>query len=318
MTSSAHFGQVRRLPAHDVSPAWRVHTALDSQRGVRVSFEFFPPKSDALDQDLWGCARKLSLLNPEFVSVTYGASGSTRAGTQRVVQHLANETPLNVAAHLTCVGASRAEIAAVLSDYWAAGVRHIVALRGDPPEGINAAFGARADGYANATELTRAIRAFAPFEISVGCYPEKHPESPSLAHDIAVLKAKQDAGADRAISQFFFDVDAFLRYVDGARTAGVTIPIVPGIMPATNFSGLRRMAAKCGASIPSWLATLFEGLEEDAETRGLVATSVAADMCLRLKTEGFEDFHFYTLNRPELSYAVCRMLGVKPFAKVAA
>jgi len=278
---------------------------------IRVSFEVFPPKTPEMEESLWACIRRLAPLGPAFVSVTYGAGGSTRERTHRIVKQLVEETPLRAAAHLTCVGAGRAEIDQVVRDYWDAGVRHIVALRGDPPSGIGDAFTAHPDGYANATELTAAIKAIAPFEVSVGCYPEKHPESPSLAHDVNVLKAKVDAGATRAISQFFFDIEAFLRYVDKVRAAGIDIPIVPGIMPVTNFAALQRMAGLCGAGIPGWLAKLFEGLDHDAETRRLIACSVAAEMCARLEQEGFSDLHFYTLNRPDLVYAICRVLGLR-------
>ncbi len=282
-----------------------------SPRDVRVSFEFFPPKSDEAEEVLWRSIARLEPLNPSFVSVTYGAGGSTRERTHRTVARLLNETKLKPAAHLTCVDATRDQIDEIVREYWDLGVRHIVALRGDPPAGIGGVYQPGPDSYANATELTAAITRIAPFEVSVGCYPEKHPESASLDHDIEVLKAKVDAGATRAISQFFFDVDAFLRYVDRARAAGVTIPIVPGIMPVTNFKGLSRMAGACGASIPDWLANLFEGLDDDADTRRLIAGSVAAETCARLEEEGFADFHFYTLNRADLVYAICRVLGLR-------
>jgi methylenetetrahydrofolate reductase (NADPH) len=285
--------------------------------GIRVSFEVFPPKTPEMEQSLWACIRRLAPLSPAFVSVTYGAGGSTRERTHRIVRELTETTPLQAAAHLTCVGAARDEVDSVIRDYWDAGVRHIVALRGDPPGGIGEAFTPHPDGYNNATELTAAIKAIAPFEVSVGCYPEKHPESPSLAHDVEVLKAKVDAGATRAISQFFFDIEAFLRYVDMVRAAGIDIPIVPGIMPVTNFAGLKRMAGPCGASVPAWLARLFEGLENDAETRRLIACSVAAEMCARLEQEGFADLHFYTLNRPDLVYAICRVLGLRETGEIA-
>ena len=279
--------------------------------GVRVSFEVFPPKTPEMELSLWDCIQKLAPLAPTFVSVTYGAGGGTRERTHRIVKRVVDETGLDAAAHLTCVDASRDEVDAVIRDYWDAGVRHIVALRGDPPGGIGEAYTPHPDGYANATELVTGIRAIAPFEVSVGCFPEKHPESPSLDFDIDVLKAKVDAGATRAISQFFFEIDAFRRYVDKVRDAGITIPIVPGIMPVTNFSGLVRMAKGCGASIPAWLAKLFDGLDGDAETRRLIACTVAAELCTRLEEDGFSQFHFYTLNRPELIYALCRMLGVR-------
>jgi len=227
------------------------------------------------------------------------------------VRRILDETTLKPAAHLTCVDASRAEVDEVVRDYWAAGVRHIVALRGDPPGQIGGAYSPRPDGYANATELTAGIRAIAPFEISVGLYPQVHPESPSAAHDIDVLKAKVDAGATRAITQFFFDVDGFLRFAELVRKAGVTIPISPGIMPVSNFRGLKRMAAPCGIALPDWLGNLFEGLDKDPDTRRLIAGAVAAEMCARLEEEGFDEFHFYTLNRADLVYAICRVLGVR-------
>jgi len=280
-------------------------------RDVRVSFEFFPPKSDEAEDALWQAIRRLEPLNPSFVSVTYGAGGSTRERTHRTVRRLIEETAVAPAAHLTCVAATRDEVDAVIRDYWATGVRHIVALRGDPPGEIGGVYVPPTDGYANATELTAAIRRIAPFEVSVGCYPEKHPESPSIDHDIDVLKAKIDAGATRAIGQMFFDTDAFLRYVDRVRAAGIDIPIVPGIMPVTNFKSLKRMAALCQANLPPWLVNLFEGLDGDPETRRLVAATVAAEMCAGLQERGFSDFHFYTLNRADLVLAICRVLGVK-------
>ncbi len=278
---------------------------------LEVSFEFSPPRTPEAEESLWQAIRRLEPLHPSFVSVTYGAGGSTRERTHRTVKRILEETRLTPAAHLTCVGASREEVDEVVRDYWRAGVRHIVALRGDPPGQIGGAYQPRADGYNNATELARAIRAIAPFEISVGLYPQVHPESPSIEHDIEVLKAKIDAGATRAITQFFFDVDAFLRFRDKADAAGVRIPILPGIMPVSNFRGLQRMAGPCGIALPAWLGTLFEGLDEDADTRRLIACSVAAEMCAKLEEEGFRAFHFYTLNRADLVYAICRVLGVR-------
>jgi methylenetetrahydrofolate reductase (NADPH) len=307
-----------REPAQDLaapmSPPGPVGRTSERGRQARVSFEVFPPKTAEMELGLWSCIQRIAPLNPAFVSVTYGAGGATREPTHRTVRRIVEETRLEAAAHLTCVGAGRDEIDAVVRDYWDAGVRHIVALRGDPPGGIGEAYRPHPDGYANATELVAGIRRIAPFEISVGCYPEKHPESPSLDFDIEVLKAKVDAGATRAISQFFFEVDAFLRYVDKVRAAGIDIPILPGVMPVTNFAGLKRMAQGCGTGIPAWLAKLFDGLEEDAETRRLIACTVAAELCARLEQEGFSQFHFYTLNRPELVYALCRMLGVREAA----
>lgn len=296
-----------------LSPLGPVARAGENANPVRVSFEFFPPKSDEAEANLWKAVRRLEPLNPAFVSVTYGAGGSTRERTHRTVQRILSETTLKPAAHLTCVEASREEVDQVIQDYKAIGVNHIVALRGDPPgaSGIGGAYQPRADGYANATELARAIQRAGGFQTSVGVYPEKHPESPSLDHDIDVLKAKVDAGATRALSQFFFDIDAFLRFRDRVRAAGVQIALIPGIMPVSNFAGLQRMSASCGASVPAWLAAHFDGLDDDPETRKLLAASVAAETCARLQEEGFADFHFYTLNRADLVYAICRVLGVR-------
>ncbi len=296
-----------------LSPLGPVARAGENANPVRVSFEFFPPKTDEAEANLWKAVRRLEPLNPAFVSVTYGAGGSTRERTHRTVQRILSETTLKPAAHLTCVEASREEVDQVIQDYKAIGVDHIVALRGDPPgaSGIGGAYQPRADGYANATELARAIQRAGGFQTSVGVYPEKHPESPSLDHDIDVLKAKVDAGATRALSQFFFDIDAFLRFRDRVRAAGVQIALIPGIMPVSNFAGLQRMSASCGASVPAWLAAHFEGLDDDPETRKLLAASVAAETCARLQEEGFADFHFYTLNRADLVYAICRVLGVR-------
>jgi len=285
-----------------------------SQR-LNVSFEFSPPKTPEAETSLWEAIRRLEPLNPEFVSVTYGAGGSTRERTHRTVMRMLKETTLKPAAHLTCVDASRAEVDEVIQDYWDAGIRHIVALRGDPPGQIGGAYQPRADGYANATELARGITAIAPFEISIGVYPQVHPESPSIEHDISVLKAKIDAGATRAISNFFFDIDGFLRYVDRVRAAGVTIPVIPGIMPVSNFKGLRKMADANGVGLPDWLGNLFEGLDKDPETRRLISCSIATEMCAKLEEQGFRDFHFYTLNRADLVYAICRVLGVRETAQ---
>ena len=299
--STSALGPVARAGARD-------HGSL------RVSFEFSPPRTPEAEESLWQAIRRLEPLGPEFVSVTYGAGGSTRERTHRTVMRMLAETGLSPAAHLTCVDASRDEVDAIIEDYWKAGIRHIVALRGDPPGSIGGAYAPRADGYANATELAAAIAAIAPFEVSVGLYPQTHPESSSTAHDIDVLKAKIDAGATRAITQFFFDVDGFLRFVDQVRAAGVNIPICAGIMPVTNFRGLKKMAASCGIVIPNWLGNLFEGLDQDPETRRLIAAAVAAEMCARLEEEGFTDFHFYTLNRADLVYAICRVMGLREVA----
>lgn len=302
-----------------LSPLGPVARAGSNHNAVNVSFEFFPPKSDEAEANLWSAIRRLEPLNPAFVSVTYGAGGSTRERTHRTVQRIISETTLRPAAHLTCVEATRAEVDEVIEGYKAIGVDHIVALRGDPPggDGIGGAYVPRTDGYANATELSQAINNVGGFDITVGAYPEKHPESPSIDHDIDVLKAKVDAGATRAVSQFFFDIEAFLRFRDRVRAAGVTIPLIPGIMPVSNFKGLSRMSAACGASIPDWLAAHFDGLDDDPETRKLLAASIAAETCARLQEEGFSDFHFYTLNRAELVYAICRVLGVRETKAVA-
>ena len=303
-----------------LSPLGPVARAGNNANPVRVSFEFFPPKTDEAEATLWKAVRRLEPLNPAFVSVTYGAGGSTRERTHRTVQRMLAETTLKPAAHLTCVEASREEVDQVIQDYRAIGVDHIVALRGDPPgaSGIGGTYQPRADGYANATELAQAIQRVGGFQTSVGVYPEKHPESPSIEHDIDVLKAKVDAGATRALSQFFFDIDAFLRFRDRIRAAGVTLPLIPGIMPVSNFAGLQRMSASCGAAIPAWLAAHFDGLDDDPETRKLLAASVAAETCARLQEEGFSDFHFYTLNRADLVYAICRVLGVRETKAVTA
>ena len=276
-----------------------------------ISFEFSPPKTPEAEDSLWEAIRRLEPLNPTFVSVTYGAGGSTRDRTHRTVVRMLKETTLKPAAHLTCVEASRAEVDEVVQAYWDAGIRHIVALRGDPPGQIGGAYVPREDGYLNATELTQGIKTIGDFEVSVSLYPQGHPENANLDKDIDVLKAKIDAGATRAITQFFYDTDGFLRFMDRVRKAGVIIPISPGIMPVTNFKGLKKMAAPVGITLPDWLGNLFEGLDKDPESRKLIAASVAAEMCAGLAEEGYSDFHFYTLNRADLVYAICRVLGVR-------
>ncbi len=279
---------------------------------LKVSFEFFPPKTDKMQETLWASIEKLAPLKPEFVSVTYGAGGSTRQRTHDTVARIARETDLPVAAHLTCVAAAREEVDGVLRDYWDAGVRHIVALRGDPPGGPGEPYSPHPGGYANAAELAAGAKGIADFEITVGCYPEKHPDSPTLSADIDLLKEKIDAGATRAITQFFYDNTVYLRYIEAVRKAGVTIPIVPGIMPVTNFKGLRKMADVCGATLPGRLVKLFQNLDEDPATRRLIAATVAAEQCLDLAENGVDHFHFYTLNRDEMAFALCHMLGVRP------
>lgn len=282
-----------------------------------VSFEFFPPKTAEMEAQLWSAIRRLAPLRPHFVSVTYGAGGSTRDRTHATVKRIVEETELKPAAHLTCVGAPRDDVDSVIRQYWDAGVRHIVALRGDMPE-AGQAYCAHARGYESTAELVRAIRKIAPFEISVSAYPEKHPDSASLEWDIDVLKAKVDAGASRAITQFAFDIDVFLRLRDRAHRAGIDVPIVPGLMPTTNFKGISRMAKRCGASVPDWLAALYDGLDDDLESRKLVASAVLVEQVRELKHEGFDQFHFYTLNQAELTFAVCNILGIKPAQSRAA
>lgn len=289
---------------------------IDHNR-IRVSFEFFPPKSPKMEETLWSCIERLAPLRPNFVSVTYGAGGSTRERTHSTVARIVRETSLKPAAHLTCVDASRAEVDDVVRGYASAGVKHIVALRGDPAAGIGNAYQTAPDGYASTPDLIAGIRAIGDFEISVSAYPEKHPESPDLPADIALLKRKVEAGATRAITQFFFDNDVFERYVDRVRAAGITIPIVPGIVPVLDFQRTAGFAAKTGASVPASLAKRFEGLENDEKTRHLVATTVAAEQVFDLVKRGYRDFHFYTMNRADLVYAICHMLGVRADASVA-
>jgi methylenetetrahydrofolate reductase (NADPH) len=278
---------------------------------IDVSFEFFPPKTEKMEETLWESVKTLEPLGPRFVSVTYGAGGSTRARTHATVERIARETTLDAAAHLTCVDASREEIDEVAREYWAAGVRHIVALRGDPPaEGQG--FVARADGYENAAALVAGLKRVAPFQISVAAYPECHPDSPSKPADLDNLKAKIDAGADRAITQFFFSPDCFFRFRDEAAAAGIQAEIVPGILPVSNVAQTRKFAAMCGASIPGWMDKLFEGLDDLPAARQLVAATVAAELCGQLYAGGVRHFHFYTLNRAELAYAICHLLGLRP------
>ncbi|MEQ8709131.1 MAG: methylenetetrahydrofolate reductase [Rhodospirillales bacterium] len=278
-----------------------------------VSFEFFPPKTDALEASLLTAARRLESLGPEFVSVTYGAGGSTRDRTHSIVRRLVEETSLKPAAHLTCVAATREEVDAVARDYWEAGVRHIVALRGDAPT-IGKAYEPHPGGYPFAVDLVSGLKRVADFDITVAAYPEVHPEARDADSDLDNLKRKIDAGASRAITQFFFDPEVFLRFRDRAAAAGITIPITPGILPVTNFGRLKSFAAACGTAIPDWVHDLFEGIDDDPETCRLVAASLAAQTCQLLMANGVFEFHFYTLNRAELSYAICHMLGVRPNA----
>jgi methylenetetrahydrofolate reductase (NADPH) len=275
-----------------------------------LSFEFFPPKTDALETQLWACIRRLEPLQPRFVSVTYGAGGTTRARTHATVTRIVQETSLVPAAHLTCVGATRDEVDEVARQYWATGVRHIVALRGDAPPGE--AYAPHPGGYAFAADLVAGLMRVADFEISVAAYAETHPTAASAAADLDNLKRKLDAGATRAITNFFFDTDVYLRFLDRCLAAGITAPVVPGIMPVTNFNGLMRMSAMSGASVPDWLGRLFEGMDDDVETRRMVAAVVAAEQVRLLQANGVDEFHFYTLNRPDLTYAIAHILGVRP------
>ena len=278
----------------------------------QVSFEFFPPKTDVMEERFWDSIGKLAPLHPRFVSVTYGAGGTTRERTLRMVSRIQSETGVNAAAHLTCVGASRDEVDGVVRGYQAAGVKRIVALRGDPPEGVGQPFAPHPQGYGSAAELVAGIRKLGDFDISVAAYPEKHPQSPDWDADIDNLKRKLGAGADRAITQMFFDNGDYFRFLDRARKAGITAPIVPGIQPIHSFKQISGFAARCGASMPAWLAQRFDGLEDDPETHALVASAVAAEQVLELVDQGITEFHFYTLNRSNLVLALARLLGVRP------
>jgi methylenetetrahydrofolate reductase (NADPH) len=283
---------------------------------LKVSFEFFPPRTEAMETQLWQAIQRLAPLGPRFVSVTYGAGGSTRERTHATVRRIVEETALRPAAHLTCVGAARDEIDAIARGYWEAGVRHVVALRGDPPAG-EGRYAPHSRGYDHAADLVAGLRRVAEFEVSVGAHPETHPEAASPEADLDNLKRKLDAGASRAITQYFFDVWVFLRFRDRCARAGIRAPITPGILPVTNFQQVVRFSRAAGASVPVWLAELFEGLDADAETRRLVACTVAAEQVRRLQEHGVDEFHFYTLNRADLTYALCHILGVRPPAAAA-
>lgn len=284
--------------------------------GIAVSFEFFPPGDAAMEATLWQSVQRLAPLAPRFVSVTYGADGSTRDRTHNIVTRIGRETALTGAPHLTCVGATREAILDVARAYWQQGVRHIVALRGDPPQGASR-YEPHPGGFAYAADLVAGLRGIADFDISVAAYPEVHPEAPTPAADLENLKRKIDAGASRAITQFFYDTDAFLRFRDRCQAAGIGVPIVPGILPVTRFPQVLRFAARCGAAIPERLRERFAGLDDDPDTRRLIAASVAIEQVERLRGHGVNDFHFYTLNRAELTYAICHALGVRPRAPVA-
>jgi methylenetetrahydrofolate reductase (NADPH) len=282
----------------------------EARGDIQVSFEFFPPKTEKMEQTLWESIKTLEPLQPRFVSVTYGAGGSTRERTHATVERILNETPLTPAAHLTCVGASREEIDAIARDYWQLGVRNIVALRGDPSE-PGSKYQPHPEGYADAAELVAGLKAIAPFDISVAAYPEIHPDSVDRQFDLENLKRKCSAGATRAITQFFFSPDCFFRFRDEAAAAGIDVEIVPGILPVSNVATTRRFAQSCGATIPAWLDDLFEGLDDLPAARQLIAATVSAELCGQLYAGGVRHFHFYTLNRAELSYAICHLLGVR-------
>ena len=279
---------------------------------LQISFEFFPPKTDAMEEKFWDSVHKLAPLKPRFVSVTYGAGGTTRERTLRMVSRIKSETGVDAAAHLTCVGASRAEVDAVVRGYREAGVSRIVALRGDPPEGVGQPFTPHPDGYQNAADLVSGLRRLGDFDISVSAYPEKHPQSANWAEEIDNLKRKIDAGADRAITQMFFSNGDYLRYLERARAAGITAPIVPGIQPIHSFKQIASFAGRCGTAIPAWLAERFDGLDEEPETHALVASAVAAEQVTELLDEGVTEFHIYTHNRSPLALALGRILGRRP------
>jgi methylenetetrahydrofolate reductase (NADPH) len=289
---------------------------IAAARPLAVSFEFFPPRTAEMEKSLWQSIETLAPLAPRFVSVTYGAGGSTRERTHATVTRLLRETELTPAAHLTCVGASRSEIDAVAARYWQTGVRHIVALRGDPPTG-SSRYEPHPQGYAYAADLIAGLKRIAEFDISCAAYPEMHPEAASADADLDNLKRKVAAGASRAITQYFFDPELFLRFRDAAVAAGISVAIVPGILPVTNFAQVKRFSASCGASVPTWLARMFDGLDERPDTRKLIAAIVAAEQCRILSANGVSEFHFYTLNRAELAYAICHMLGLRPAASPA-
>jgi len=280
----------------------------------RVSFEFFPPSTPKMEETLWNSIQRLAPLNPRFVSVTYGADGSTRDRTHRIVHRIIEETGLRAAPHLTCVGASKTEVQEIAQKYWDEGIRDIVALRGDPPEGVGT-YVPHADGYEFGVDLVAGLREVADFEISVAAYPESHPEAPNPAFDLLNLQRKIDAGATRAITQFFFDTDRFLRFRDNCADLGITESIVPGILPINKFPQLLRFANMCGAKVPQWLHERFEGLDDDEETRRMISANITIEMVHKMQAEGINEFHFYTLNRAELTYAICHALGVRPKEK---
>jgi methylenetetrahydrofolate reductase (NADPH) len=302
--------------AHQLSELRRAHASplfADVSGDIGISFEFFPPKTEKMEEQLWASVETLAPLGPRFVSVTYGAGGSTRERTHNTVARIVRDTTIPAAAHLTCVEASRADIDEIVDAYWEAGVRHIVALRGDSPS-QGARFEARPDGYASAAELVEGLRGRHPFEISVSAYPETHPEATTAQADLDNFRRKLDAGAVRGITQFFFEPDTFFRFRDACAAQGIDAEIVPGIMPVSNFAAIQRMSAMTGTAVPPWMARLFDGLDDHPQARQLVAATVAAELCRRLYAGGVRNFHFYTLNRAELAYAICHLLGVRPTA----
>ncbi len=288
-----------------------------NRQPVEVSFEFFPPNDAAMERTLWESVERLAPLGPRFVSVTYGADGSTRARTHNVVMRVLRETTLTGAPHLTCIGATREEILEIARNYWASGVRHLVALRGDPPQG-DGGYRPHPGGFDYAVDLVRGLKSVADFDVSVAAYPETHPEAPSPEFDLDNLRRKVDAGAARAITQFFFNTEVFLRFRDRCDRAGIRVSIVPGILPITRFPQLLKFAARCGASVPEWLTHEFDGLDDDPETRRMIAASIAIRQVRELQKHGVEEFHFYTLNRSELTYAICHALGLRPRPAAAA
>lgn len=281
-------------------------------KDIRVSFEFFPPKNDEMNERLWQTIDRLQTLNPDFVSVTYGAGGSTKEPTGRTVKKLINETGLQTAAHLTCVNASKEQVNDVVREYQSFGVNHFVALRGDPATGIGTSYAPHPDGYQTSADLIAGLKEIADFDISVSAYPEQHPESRDFATDIDLLKRKVDAGATRAITQFFFDNDLYERYVEKVRRAGIYIPILPGILPVHNFKQVTNFCGRSGTHVPTWLAERFEGLDDDPQTHALVASAVAAEQVMDLVERGVQDFHFYTMNRADLVFAICHLIGIRP------
>ncbi|MBK5910415.1 methylenetetrahydrofolate reductase [NAD(P)H] [Rhodothalassium salexigens] len=302
------------IDAH--APGLQPSLYADFGEPLKISFEFFPPKTDAMEQTLWQSVKTLEPLGPRFVSVTYGAGGSTRERTHATVKRILEETDLTPAAHLTCVCHTKDEVKRIAQEYWDMGVRHIVALRGDAP-GDDYEGDPWAEGYKNGAELVAGLREVGDFDISVGAYPEVHPDSPNLAGDLDNLKRKVDAGANRAITQFFFETDMYWRYLDHAQSHGIDVPIVPGILPVSNMKTLKRFAAGCGATVPDWMVELFEGLDDQPMTRNLVSATVAGEMVKRLYAGGVREFHFYTLNRAELTYAICHLLGIRPQGQAA-